>query len=358
MDPSIDRLQRRSAADGRVIGLAGGLPSDAQFPRQALARAFLGAITAPGAPALQYGWPEGSERLRRWIAQRLVRRGARVSANEVVITNGAQQAIALAAQLLCRPGTRVGVDPETYPAALDLFRTRGAVPTAGAAAVRYAMPAVTNPRGQTLGEPERRRLLEASAIIEDEAYAELRFAGPPPPPLLARNRDRVWHVGTFSKVLCPGLRVGWLVAPPRYRERVLRAKHDADLQANSLAQAVLEDFLERDDFDERLVALRRFYARRAARLTQAVRRHLPGWKLEEPEGGFALWVEPERDFEEVQFLEHAVRAGVSFDPGSEFRPDAASHPPALRLCFSAVPRLADLEEGVRRLARAWATFRG
>jgi len=118
MDDRIERLQRRAAADPRVIGLAGGLPNEAQFPRRALAGSFMRALSRAGAPALQYGWAEGSERLRSFVAARLRARGAKVNADHVIITSGAQQAIAIALDLTCRPGDRVAVESETYPAAL------------------------------------------------------------------------------------------------------------------------------------------------------------------------------------------------------------------------------------------------
>src|SRR5262249_26260443 len=163
-------------------------------------------------------WPEGRAELREWIAARLCARGADVGPDDVIVTSGAQQAIAIAAQLALERGDEVGVDAETYPAALDLFRTRGGRPRArwgGATPLFYAMPAIGNPRSRPMGPTARGALLlGALQIIEDDAYAELRFDGRTPRPLLADGRARVWHVGSFSKTLCPGLRVGWLVPPP------------------------------------------------------------------------------------------------------------------------------------------------
>lgn len=355
MDDAFDVLQRRAAADPRVIGLGGGLPSEAQFPRRALASAFLRVVAQRGAPALQYGWPEGIERLRAGVAARLRERGADVEPREVLITNGAQQAIDLAVQLSLRRGQSIAVDGESYPAALDLFRERGLVPAARPRrpAAAYVMPAVGNPHGVAMSTEQRARVLEAGIpIIEDDAYAELRWEGQPARPLLAEARDRVFHVGTFSKTLAPGLRVGWLVPPRRLLRRALHMKQSADLQPGSLAQAILDDFLERDDFAARLVKLRRFYRRRASLLAAAVRRHLPRWRLRFPEGGFALWLEPDGEAPELLLLRRAIAEGVSFDPGSMFRPDCAQHPLGVRLCFSAAPAEA-FDEGVRRLARAW-----
>ena len=219
------------------------------------------------------------------------------------------------------------------------------------------MPAIGNPRGRAMADADRRALLSRPLhIVEDDAYAELRFDGSVARPLLADARARVWHVGSFSKTLCPGLRVGWLVPPPAWRERATEIKHASDLQASSLGQTVLELFLERDDFEARLRRARRFYRARAARLLRAVRRHLPAWRCDEPEGGFSLFLQSDEPGDDFALLEEATRHGVGFDPGCIFRPDNRSTPLALRLCFS-YARARDLDEGVRRLARAWDQYR-
>jgi 2-aminoadipate transaminase len=363
----IDDLMRAAAGDGRVIGLAGGLPAEAQFPKRALARAFLRAVWRAGAPALQYGWAEGSDRLREFVAARLRARGAAVELDDVIITSGAQQAIAIALELGAGPGDPVGVGAETYPAALELIRARGLLPVArwDGAPVRYVMPAVHNPRGDALSAAARAELLETRGlIVEDDAYAELRFDGPPPRPLLADAPDRVLHVGTLSKTLSPGLRIGWLVVPPRLREQAVGLKQGTDLQASSLGQAIAEVYLLGDgdragaDWEARLARLRRFYRRRATLLGRALRTHLPDWQFTPPEGGFALWArapDGHRKIDELAFLRAAIQAGVSFDPGSTFRPDRAAHPLAVRLCFSAAPT-ASFQEGAQRLARAAASL--
>jgi 2-aminoadipate transaminase len=359
----IERIQRAAAASPRVTGLAGGLPAEAQFPKRAFADAFLRALRQAGTPALQYGWVEGSETLRSWIASRLRARGAEIAAADVIITSGAQQALAIALELVARPGARIGVDRETYPAALGLMRARRLVPVTfdDKAAVFYAMPAVGNPHGFAMEAESRRALLTRSSgmIVEDDAYADLRFDGPAPRPLLADEPRRVLHVGTFSKTLSPGLRVGWLIAPRRLRGRALEIKQSSDLQASSLAQAVLEEYLiggggdAPTAFDHRLIRLRRFYRARAAMMTRALREHLPDWKFRAPDGGFAIWAEAgdrSQRINEISFLEKAVAARVVFDPGSMFRASGAARPLAVRFCFStAAP--ADFDGAFRRLAR-------
>jgi len=357
---ALDELLRGAAANPRVIGLAGGLPCPTLFPRRELTAAFLRALQTRDVPALQYAWPEGFPALREHIAARLARRGARVKADEIIVTSGAQQAITIAAQLVVRRGAAIGVDAETYPSALDAFRSLHLIPTTSPQTrVIYRMPAVSNPGGITMDDSQRRAALaHARFIIEDDAYGDLRFGGEPPVPLLATSRSRVLYVGTFSKTLGPGLRVGFLIVPAALHTRALRRKADDDLQTNSLSQAIVQEYLAHNDFDAFVQRLRRHYRRRAERLMAAVRRHLPAWSFQPPAGGFGLWVSADGRADEAAFLRRSIDAGVSFDPGSRFLTEgvARDQPTTLRLCFSAVPE-DRIEEGARRLARAWTRLR-
>jgi len=349
----IERLHRRAAEIPGLIPLAGGLPADELLPRNEIADALRAVQSSP--TALQYGWPEGSEPLRHWIAKRLHARGASsVTADDVVVTAGAQQAIALAAAELVDPGRSVYVGVTSYPAAISALSLRGGVPSASraAACAHYAMAGVSNPSGRDLLGRERDALLASGApIVVDEAYAELRFDDRSERPLLVGAEDRVWHVGTVSKTLCPGLRVGWLVPPAGFRERVLERKHAADLQAGSLGQAALAHFLDRFDYDAHVRRVRGIYRQRAETLVQALERHAPGFRFEHPEGGFSVWVETDQRCDDVALLACALRRGVSLDLGRLFRPDGARNPLSFRLCFSYAPRDA-LEEGVRRVVAA------
>jgi 2-aminoadipate transaminase len=354
----LDALARRAAATPGLIPLAGGLPADRQFPRAALAASFLRVLDARDGAALQYGWPEGQGGLRARIAARLgARVGAAVSADDVIVTNGAQQAIAIAAASLARPGDAIGVEPASYPAALELFRVRGLrlVPL-GEARVSYVMSTLGNPTGRALDAPGRRAAARGRWIIDDDAYGELAFEGRTAP-LWQGRRGRVVHVGTFSKTLCPGLRVGWLVVPEALRARALRLKHGDDLQANSLAQAVVDDTLAHIDFDARLAVLRRYYRSRAARLARAIRRALPAWSFAFPEGGFSLWLEADGRVDDARLLRAAVDEGVSFDPGSTFEGLRDQGPTRLRVCYSAAAP-ESFDDAAARLARAWRRVHG
>ncbi len=270
MDARIVALHKQAAARADVIGLAGGLPADELLPRAALGRAL--AEVARDASALQYGWPEGAAAVRAWIAARLAARGATVDADRIIVTAGAQQALALVGAML--RGTSVAVGDATYPAAIDAFERGGARVVVDGGDTRYVMAGVANPRGTSSAWPRDRPL------IVDEAYAELRFDGRVAPPLLG---DDVWHVGTISKTVAPGLRIGWLVPPAAHYATVLALKQAADLMTSSLAQAVFAHAVVRLDYDALVARARTAYARRAERLACAL--HRERIRFVEPEGG-------------------------------------------------------------------------
>jgi 2-aminoadipate transaminase len=350
MDPRVVELHRRAACRHDVIALAGGLPADELLPRAALAAVIVD-VTRTSA-ALQYGWPEGDERVRAWIARRLAARGFAISPARVIVTTGAQQALALVAAELA--GARIAVGDATYPAALDAFEAAGAHATCGTADARYVIPGATNPVGVDVAD--RGVVLASGAqLVVDEAYAELRFDGRVARPLAADAPDRTWHVGTISKTLCPGLRVGWLVPPAQRHAAVLARKQAADLQTSGFSQLALARLLDVIDYDATLARARQCYAARAARLYGALRRHAPELRTREPEGGFSVWCETDTRGDDLALLEIALANGVSLDPGHVFRPGDAHAPVAFRLCFSFAP-YDQLDEGVRRIARAWRSY--
>ena len=355
LDPP-DLLARRAAAKRGLISFAGGLPDPALFPKRQLGQAFIAALQADPAGALQYGWPEGSLELRQHIARQLAARGATVEPERIIVTSGAQQAIQIAVSVVGeRP--HIAVERESYPGALDLFRSARATLRAidEDAQLYYVMPAVSNPRGQSMPAAERLALLERARrcrgyIIEDDAYAGTEFSRTSEPPLLARRPERVFHVGTYSKTLCPGLRIGWLVPPRKLAKLALKRKQATDLQANGLSQALLAQYLRTNHFEHLQRRARAYYRRKLQRLLRAVKSELPQLECSVPSGGFSLWLTRKLQLDEARLLEIAVEQGVSFDLGQQFRTAPATDM-AIRLCFSAVPEK-DMPAGVSRIAKA------
>ncbi|HET9957409.1 MAG TPA: PLP-dependent aminotransferase family protein [Polyangiaceae bacterium] len=363
MERWIESLQRRAATQEDGLPLSGGLPLAELFPQKELLACHAALSLEADSSALQYTWPEGSEALRTWIAARLRKRGANTTPADVIITTGAQQALVMLCAVLKLEGRRIGVDAATYSGALDVFRRARALPVVSTrAAAIYAIPGSSNPEGRGLGAPRRAELLEAGCpIIADEAYAELRYDGVLERPLIADAPDRVFHVGTLSKTLCPGLRLGWLVAPSQLRSPLLDAKRDLDLQAPSLSQALVERLLNDFDWDAHLEVQRREYRARMATLMGSLRRHLPELEFEEPEGGFTLFVryagspgQSPSGLDEPLLLDCATRHGTSFDPGSMFQAEPA--PLALRLSPCGVGK-EQIDSAVQRLAAAFSEAR-
>jgi 2-aminoadipate transaminase len=313
------------------------------------------ALEAHGRSALQYGWPEGSLELREEVVRLLAARGARVEPTRVIITSGAQQAILLA--MSAAPHRRIAVEPESYPGALDAFRAAKAelVGLEEPADLYYVMPSISNPRGQPMPADARRSLVARAKaaggfVLEDDAYDGTEFSGRASRPLWADDSERVFHIGTFSKTLCPGLRLGWLIPPRRFARRALRRKQTQDLQTNGLTQALLVEYLKQGGFDAHKARSRRIYARKARLLQASVARHLPQFRGAMPAGGFSLWLESELRCDDERLLVAAIEHGVSFDLGRLFRTTARPGL-AIRLCFSAVDA-GSIDEGVARLGRA------
>lgn len=278
-----------------------------------------------------------------------------VRPEEVIITNGAQDALALAMEVI---GTlQIQVGRVTYPGALDIFEgAQCAADSRQSQPVTYVMPVVSNPIGATMTREERAVCLQSEVIIEDDAYAELLFSGPPPRPLLADAPDRVYFIGTFSKTLCPGLRVGWLIVPPAVRAKALAIKATRDLQACGLSQAMVERLLSSPEFEPRLEKLRAHYRQRCDRLVDALA-HVPGLHFSMPKGGFSVWVETELPGSDASWLYAALENGVAFDPGRLFQAEAdPGKPLAMRLSFSSVP-MDQIEAGVARLDKTLRSSR-
>jgi 2-aminoadipate transaminase len=355
-----------------LISLAGGMPAPDTFPIEAIAAATSAVLGRDGAAAVQYSATEGYRPLREWTA---ARHGVDVA--EVTITAGSQQGLDLVARTLVEPGDVVVTTDPGYVGALQAFRLAGAhlvgirsddhglvvddLAERLAAGLRprlaYVVADLANPTGATLTDRRRDRLAALADrygfwLVEDDPYSALRWAGEAPGPLAGRS-DRVVTLGTASKVLCPGLRVGHLLAPPALSAAVVRVKQAADLHTSTLTQRIVHELVTRPGLlDRRLAALPVTYRARAEALTTALRRHLgTAVDFAPPDGGMFVWArltDPGAD--STGLLAHALAADVAFVPGNAFAV-TADHAAHLRLSF-ATPTPAEIDEAVRRLALA------
>jgi 2-aminoadipate transaminase len=365
-----------------MMSLAGGLPAPDGFPdgliRQAFDRA-MGHVGVTGATALQYSPTEGLTALRELVAADHV-----VPIEEVLVTTGSQQALDLLARVLCDPGDVIVAEDPSYLGALQAFRFAGAsvvgvegdgdgidvdgvdaalALAGGRAKAIYVVPNFHNPSGAVLSAARRVQLIDVAqrhgvVVIEDDPYGEIRFAGTPLTPLArlgAETGAGVVRLGSSSKVLAPGLRVGWMSGPTSIVAAAVRAKQAADLHTSSLNQLIVAEALaDATAFGDHLDRARSLYGARAAALAEALRSHLGDQvSFSAPEGGMFLWCTLAGVDTEALLLA-AVEEGVAFVPGSAFAIDAATgptHADRARLSFATL-RPEQFDEAARRLARA------
>jgi 2-aminoadipate transaminase len=351
-----------------MLSLAGGLPATEALPVERIRSALAAAIDAR---ALQYGPTEGVHDLREFVAQR-----HGVAVDEVLITNGAQQALDLIARAVIDAGDVVVVESPAYLGATQVLQNVGASLTGVTSdddgldtraledmvtgglqpKLIYVVPNFHNPTGVTLSARRRCQLAEIATrvgalLVDDDPYGELRFAGQVEPPLAAPSLVRV---GTVSKVLAPGLRVGWMVGPPWLIDACVRLKQATDLHTSTLTQCVALDLLRDTEwFAEHLSLLRRLYRERAHTLVDAMTDHFGDRVVIAPvRGGLFAWVRFVDGTDAEELFARAVERGVAFVPGSSFTLDGGQRD-ALRLCFASLPP-AHLVDAVDRLAAAAA----
>jgi 2-aminoadipate transaminase len=367
--PDFSSLPRRED----TISFAGGMPDSSLFPIAAFRQVMNEVLREEGQPLLQYNPASGYPPLRRYLADYLVRQGIVVTEADILIVNGSQQGLDLVARTLLDPGDRVIVEGPSYPGALHIFRayqTEVVTVPVGDDGIRrdlleglihrlapkclYVMPTFQNPTGVTVSLEGRRQLLAIAAkaqvpIIEDDFHHELRYDGAAVIPLRGLDRkDQVIAIGTFSKMLFPGLRVGWVVAPPEVMGRLIAAKRLADFHTSTLIQAAIYHFCRRSLLDRHMERMRLEYRRRRDALLSALSEHAPaGVTWTRPQGGFSLLVTLPQGLEAHSLLPEAAREGVLYTPGIFFYADGGGGQ-QLRLSFSDTP-VERIAEGVKRL---------
>ncbi|MFI9819741.1 PLP-dependent aminotransferase family protein [Streptomyces sp. NPDC052013] len=357
-----------------VINFAGGLPAPELFDADGIAAAYRAVLEETPAQALQYSTTEGEPALRAALAERSRTRGLPTDADDLLVTTGSQQALSLLATALIEPGDTVLVESPCYLAALQAFGLAGARVVAvpgdehGLDPVAldelvarerpkllYLVPTFQNPTGRTLPVERRAAVAEVAArrglwIVEDDPYGELRYEGRRVPWIAALPgaEDRTVLLGSFSKVMAPGLRLGWLRAPAGLRRACAVAKQAADLHTPTVNQLAAARYLADHDLDAHVRRVAAVYGARRDAMLAGLPAALPdGSAWTRPEGGMFLWARLPEPYDTTALLPQAVRQNVAYVPGAPFYagdPDRAT----LRLCFvTQTPE--EITEGLRRL---------
>ncbi|MBP2666888.1 MAG: putative transcriptional regulator, GntR family [Firmicutes bacterium] len=359
-----------------VISFAGGLPAPELFPVEMLKEISCQVLAESGRSALQYSTTEGYEPLRQKIAERIGRKfQTKVSAQQVLITCGSQQALDFTGKLFLDEGDVVLCESPTYLAAISAFRAyqpqfvevptddngmimaalEKILATTDRVKLIYVIPDFQNPTGRTWSLERRQRLVELATryeipVIEDNPYGELRFEGEILPSLKSMDTaGLVIGTGTFSKTFCPGMRIGWLIAEPDIIEKYVLIKQGADLCTSLRSQMEVDMFMERYDFEENLCKLTNLYRKRRDAMVGALEEMMPaGVKFTRPQGGLFLWVELPKHIPAVELLRECLKRDVAFVPGDAFFPNGGVKN-TLRLNYSNMPE-DRIHEGIRRLA--------
>jgi DNA-binding transcriptional MocR family regulator len=365
-----------------VISFAGGLPAPELFDVDGMRASYDAVLSGPGgARALQYSTTEGDPALRGAVAELLTGRGLPTRPDDLLVTSGSQQALSLVAATLLEPGDAVLVEDPSYLAALQCFAMAGArlvpvpcdddglIPGAVAelaaahgAKLLYTCPTFHNPTGRTIPVVRRAELAEAAArqgfwIVEDDPYGELRYRGDPEPPIAVQPpaADRTVALSTLSKVLAPGLRLGWVRAPAALRRPLVVAKQAADLHSSTIDQAAAAHWLAANDLAAHVAGLRRAYGERCDVVVEGLAAVLPtGATWTRPDGGMFVWVRLPAGWDADALLRSALERDVAFVPGWPFFAGVPD-PRTLRLSFTSHPP-AELHEGLGRLAAVVAGF--
>lgn len=376
-----------------IISFAGGMPAPETFPVVALQEAADRLLTEQPERALQYGVTEGYPPLRAFIAEQLRGQGIPATESNVLITSGSQQAMDLVSKVFLDPGDRVVVERPTFSAALQTFSSYLAscvgaqvddqgvlieqveAALAGGVKLMYIQPNFQNPGGTTLTLERREQLIALAdrygvPIVEDDPYRDLRYSGQDLPSLMAIDtRQRrvpggddglasglVIRMGSFSKLLAPGLRLGWIIAPRPVIAQLVIAKQSADLHTSIFDQMLAYEVVKDGFLARHVPYLRQVYSQRCRTMLEALARWFPpGVRWTQPEGGFFIWATLPEDVDAAALLEASVEAGVAYVPGASFFAEDGRPPliNTMRLNFSYCAPVV-IEEGIQRLGRVLA----
>ena len=350
MNPSVIREILKVTEKPGIISLAGGLPSPKTFPIDAFANAADKVLRQDGAASLQYAASEGYGPLREFIAQQLP---WDVSADHVLITTGSQQGLDLVGKILLDEGSRLLVETPTYLGALQAFSPQqpkvvgvdsdnhGVIPAdldrkvgegADKARMIYLLPNFQNPTGRTMDEARRQAVVERCAqlglpFLEDNPYGDLWYDEEPAAPLTARNPEGGMYLGSFSKVLAPGLRLGYIVAPKHIYPKLLQAKQAADLHTPTFNQRMVAEVIQNGFLDRHVPTIRALYKKQRDAMLAALEQNFADLDVQwtKPVGGMFLWLRMPAGIDTVQMLPAAVERNVAYVPGSAFYANDPDH---------------------------------
>ncbi|MCZ3667848.1 PLP-dependent aminotransferase family protein [Limosilactobacillus vaginalis] len=368
----------KAAADPKIISFAGGLPAPELFPVEGMKEATDKVYAEHGQQALQYGAAKGVTELRELILKR-VKEKENVDAKleNVMVTTGSEQAIDLVGKAFVNPGDTVLVEEPTYLCALDVFRSYGAnfvsVPMDDdgmkmdaleealkahpETALVYTVPNFQNPTGRTMPAERRKKFAELAAkydvpVLEDNPYGDIRFAGEHVPSVKSFDHaGKVFYMSTFSKILAPGFRLGWLVADPKVIEKLTVLKQSADLHTDNLVQYVVTEFFKENDVDAHVKEISDLYGKRKQLMIDGIKKYFPkDVKYTDPEGGMFLWVEVPGVTDTVELFKQCLEHNVAFVPGDPFFA-GKPQPGTFRLNYSNMQE-DQIEVGLKRLGEA------
>jgi 2-aminoadipate transaminase len=360
-----------------VVSLAGGMPDVAALPSELIEQAFSSLMSKRRDYALQYGGGQGDLKLREQIREMMALEGIHSSVEDITITTGSQHGLELLADLFLDGGDAVLVESPSYVGAVGIFRHKeahiehvfsdeqGIVPLALAEAadrllesgrkvkMLYLVPNFANPSGVTLAAERRAEVLAICAergilVVEDNPYGLLYFDKQPPAALRSLDEDGVVYLGSFSKVFSPGLRVGYVLAPPAIREKLVLANESAILSPAMFSQLMVSEYLEVADWQGQLDLFRTRYREKRDAALGALEQHLPTVHTTRPEGGFFLWLTLPEGLNSKEMLPLAVTELVAYTPGTAFFGDGRGSQ-NIRICFSH-PTAENVALGVKRLA--------
>ncbi len=373
-NPSLDAVLA-VLGDPTVISMAGGLPSQESFPVKEMAESFAKTLNEVKGNALQYGATEGYMPLRQWIAGYMNSQNIDCNEKNIMVTSGSQQGIELVARALIEPGDTVVVESPSYMAALQVFKNEGAKIIAAPSDQEgimmeglkelleevkpkfiYVIPTFQNPSNLTLGKERREKLIEIARelkilVLEDNPYGELRYKGEAQAPLKSiAASDEVIYLGTFSKIVAPGLRLGWMVTTPENIKKLAALKQSSDLLSNQTSQIALFKFLETGILPAHIERIKGLYKVKRDAMEEALKKHFPeGVTWTDAEGGMFVWATLPEGLDTMKMFPKAMAEKVAYVPGSTFYPDGDDRGKrSMRLNFSG-PTPEQIEEGIKRL---------